>query len=269
MSSQPQSHYLPSPQQQYYSPSHLTHGQPHNPTPTMRQETTAQRKRPKYTRSKTGCLTCRVKKIKCDETKPNCMRCTHGQRDCTWPEGVPARKKSTSRKDSTDGRPSTANSSVSDGSTPPTRDRTPPRGQPLDLGIPPLVSRRTQDSYLQLAPLPPSEPRRQGRFAYSHPSGSASNSSLHLIPDIASYPQPRYEHSYTAEPHPAPARVSSSARPMDHHSVGQWSPQLPSPPAMLPPMSTVEHHHHSYYNSIPPPPRNILDHSASNDRYHQ
>ncbi|KAF9049951.1 hypothetical protein BJ165DRAFT_1455237, partial [Panaeolus papilionaceus] len=41
----------------------------------------AARKRPKYTRSKTGCMTCRVKKIKCDETKPNCMRCTHGSRE--------------------------------------------------------------------------------------------------------------------------------------------------------------------------------------------
>lgn len=58
-----------------------------------------QRKRPKYTRSKTGCLTCRGKKIKvllwsrplprhfsqfflkCDETKPNCTRCTNCQRD--------------------------------------------------------------------------------------------------------------------------------------------------------------------------------------------
>ena len=63
---------------------------------------TSQRKRPKYTRSKTGCLTCRIKKIKvcvlpihapampllacflkiqCDETKPSCMRCTHGSRE--------------------------------------------------------------------------------------------------------------------------------------------------------------------------------------------
>ncbi|KAM6502007.1 hypothetical protein JOM56_001984 [Amanita muscaria] len=64
----------------------------------------------------------------CDETKPNCMRCTHGQRECTWPEGVPARKKTVPRKESPnalEGRPSTASSSAS--STPPTRDPTPPR----------------------------------------------------------------------------------------------------------------------------------------------
>jgi hypothetical protein len=39
------------------------------------------RKRPKYTRSKKGCLTCRSKKIKCDERKPICTRCEHGHRD--------------------------------------------------------------------------------------------------------------------------------------------------------------------------------------------
>ncbi|KAG7098785.1 hypothetical protein E1B28_000692 [Marasmius oreades] len=261
-----QPHYLPPPQQQYYTASpQLTNGQsPHHPPPSMRQETTAQRKRPKYTRSKTGCMTCRVKKIKCDETKPNCMRCTHGQRDCTWPEGVPAKRKTTSRKDSVDGGPSTANSSISDGSTPPIRERTPPRiqSQSLDAGIPPLISRRSQDSYLQLAPLPPNEPRRQGRFAYSQPSSSSS----HLLPDIAPNPYhpSRYESPYTPETLPS-SRGSSGTRPIDHHHpLPQWNPQhpqLPPPPTMLPSLSSVDHH--SYYNI--PPPRNILD--STNDRY--
>ena len=58
-----------------------------------------QRKRPKYTRSKTGCLTCRTKKVKvcyaaagcsalsddrdfqCDEEKPDCARCRSSQRE--------------------------------------------------------------------------------------------------------------------------------------------------------------------------------------------
>ncbi|KAI0027707.1 hypothetical protein K488DRAFT_90541 [Vararia minispora EC-137] len=35
------------------------------------------RRRPKYTRSRTGCWTCRQKKVKCDETKPSCTRCVH------------------------------------------------------------------------------------------------------------------------------------------------------------------------------------------------
>lgn len=52
----------------------------------------ASRKRPKYTRSKKGCLTCRSKKIKCDERKPLCTRCEHGHRECTWPETVLPRR---------------------------------------------------------------------------------------------------------------------------------------------------------------------------------
>ncbi|CAE7196902.1 unnamed protein product [Rhizoctonia solani] len=54
------------------------------------------RKRPKYTRSKTGCLTCRTKKIKCDETKPICTKCVHGQRECTWPKDVQVNPSATS-----------------------------------------------------------------------------------------------------------------------------------------------------------------------------
>ncbi|PVF98228.1 hypothetical protein CPB86DRAFT_774944 [Serendipita vermifera] len=50
------------------------------------------RKRPKYTRSKKGCLTCRSKKIKCDERHPICTRCEHGHRECTWPEAVLPRR---------------------------------------------------------------------------------------------------------------------------------------------------------------------------------
>jgi hypothetical protein len=32
----------------------------------------------------TGCLTCRKRKVKCDEAKPVCSRCTRLQRQCVW-----------------------------------------------------------------------------------------------------------------------------------------------------------------------------------------
>ncbi|KAL6885708.1 hypothetical protein GGI43DRAFT_418937 [Trichoderma evansii] len=31
---------------------------------------------------KTGCFTCKIRKIKCDEAKPHCLRCTSTQRNC-------------------------------------------------------------------------------------------------------------------------------------------------------------------------------------------
>ncbi|XWW92754.1 hypothetical protein V2A60_000680 [Cordyceps javanica] len=34
------------------------------------------------TRGRTGCLTCRVRHVKCDETKPVCNRCVNGRREC-------------------------------------------------------------------------------------------------------------------------------------------------------------------------------------------
>ena len=36
-------------------------------------------------RTKTGCLTCRKRKKKCDEQRPKCACCVASQRACTWP----------------------------------------------------------------------------------------------------------------------------------------------------------------------------------------
>jgi len=139
----------------YANPSAHAQGHMHVVAPSARVEN-GQRKRPKYTRSKTGCMTCRGKKIKCDETKPNCLRCTHGQRECTWPEGVPTRKRSASRKtrESVDiTRPSTAGSSgLSEQSASPTRDATPKR-EVVELSLPPQPSRRATEPALHLPPV--------------------------------------------------------------------------------------------------------------------
>ncbi|KZF22939.1 hypothetical protein L228DRAFT_283005 [Xylona heveae TC161] len=43
-----------------------------------------------HKRTKTGCLTCRARKIKCDESRPNCTSCRKGNRQCTYPsDSVP------------------------------------------------------------------------------------------------------------------------------------------------------------------------------------
>ncbi|RDB24766.1 hypothetical protein Hypma_007697 [Hypsizygus marmoreus] len=223
---------------QYYAPPHVNHGHGHVISAPPRPEPT-QRKRPKYTRSKTGCMTCRVKKIKCDETKPNCMRCTHGQRDCTWPEGVPARKKSIVRKDSGDGRPSTAGSSgLSEASTPPTREHTPPRRSSSDIGLVPVSSRRLANEPYLLHPMA-SEPEptrrlpinndRQSSSGYSHHPISNPNA-LNMIPETTSYSsQSRYEHAYSNNGH---SSRHAGFRPLNHEPVAwngsseyQYTPQ--------------------------------------------
>lgn len=41
--------------------------------------------KPHRFRSLTGCLTCRRRKKKCDETRPKCMACNRNHERCTWP----------------------------------------------------------------------------------------------------------------------------------------------------------------------------------------
>lgn len=45
-----------------------------------------QRLRPNYARVRTGCLTCRRRKKKCDEKKPVCSGCSRNKLACRWPE---------------------------------------------------------------------------------------------------------------------------------------------------------------------------------------
>ncbi|KAK7005685.1 Zn(2)-C6 fungal-type domain-containing protein [Favolaschia claudopus] len=254
----PSASYIPH-QTSYYPSPPLHHGgHTHEVSPQPRQDT-APRKRPKYTRSKTGCLTCRVKKIKCDEAKPSCMRCAHGQRDCTWPEGVPARKRASSVKESPDGngRPSTSSSTASPGTSSPssTRGHSPSQRSPVDvaprdLNLPPLLSSRRQDSSYLPRMHHPAEldpPRREysrdrGRYSPPEPSDIA------LVSDMSPYPpQSRYE-TYTTNGHiaqnvPSSRHLAASSvrTTMNHPGMQhqQWSP----PPIMSPNPPPGYYHH--------------------------
>ncbi|KAL2443712.1 hypothetical protein ABEF95_010942 [Exophiala dermatitidis] len=43
------------------------------------------RRRTAHEKSRTGCMTCKARKVKCDETKPYCRRCTESGRECDGP----------------------------------------------------------------------------------------------------------------------------------------------------------------------------------------
>ncbi|KAG9316391.1 hypothetical protein JVU11DRAFT_2424 [Chiua virens] len=264
----------------YYPPSHAG-GHVHVVAPQPRSEP-QQRKRPKYTRSKTGCLTCRVKKIKCDETKPICMRCTHGQRDCTWPEGVPTRKKATPRKESVDGRPSTAESSgISETSTPPTRDSTPPRRPQGEYSLPPVVARRHSEPFAPPLGPDPEIPRRQLAPHHYQLQHHSQSNGLSIIPEMPAYQSTRYDSAYggTTSMHMAPRLPSAShqsshplsMRSMTQHHQSQHSHQHQPQPhqqqwtqshSMLPPINPME----SFYHN--PQERSLVGHS-SNDHHHR
>jgi hypothetical protein len=43
------------------------------------------RSKPRHTRTRTGCLTCRSRKKKCDQVKPRCAGCRRNVLTCEWP----------------------------------------------------------------------------------------------------------------------------------------------------------------------------------------
>ncbi len=58
-----------------------------------------QQLRPRKTRTKTGCLTCRSRRKKCDERRPTCFNCTRWQGHCTWPTFLLIEAPSSSTRD--------------------------------------------------------------------------------------------------------------------------------------------------------------------------
>jgi hypothetical protein len=46
----------------------------------------------KHKRTRSGCFTCRARRIKCDETRPLCERCRKGSRECVYPSPTSSSK---------------------------------------------------------------------------------------------------------------------------------------------------------------------------------
>ncbi|KAI0096814.1 hypothetical protein F4776DRAFT_556237 [Hypoxylon sp. NC0597] len=62
------------------------------PTPGESQPKTKRRPRVGMLKVRTGCVVCKIRRVKCDETKPSCKRCTSTGRKCEGYPPVPQRK---------------------------------------------------------------------------------------------------------------------------------------------------------------------------------
>ncbi|KAL5485373.1 hypothetical protein ACEPAI_8015 [Sanghuangporus weigelae] len=211
---------------QYMLPSHTTHhthmpSVVHMVSPAQIRADQPQRKRPKYTRSKTGCLTCRAKKIKCDEGKPNCHRCEHAHRECTWPSPAPLKKKPVARKstaaqDNASGLETASRASGSSAS----RDATP--------------STRDMDNNANPAAVLDSGRRYSGSQSYSYLESSAPMNRRQTLRDIPQYGAQtetmpsaslssgtNLSSSYSYEFHHSPGSISSrsNSRPSTANSL--------------------------------------------------
>ncbi|KAL3466387.1 hypothetical protein BJX64DRAFT_250764 [Aspergillus heterothallicus] len=54
-------------------------------TPSLLQPLPDQKK---HKRTRSGCFTCRARRIKCDESRPTCERCRKGNRECVYPSST-------------------------------------------------------------------------------------------------------------------------------------------------------------------------------------
>ncbi|KAL1743849.1 hypothetical protein HDZ31DRAFT_64657 [Schizophyllum fasciatum] len=204
------------------------------------------RKRPKYTRSKTGCLTCRAKKVKCDEAKPVCTRCAHGQRECTWPNPRQAGKASDA-SDAADGRSSTTSSSppVSEPPTPPIRTSTSPLRRQTTIASP-AVPRQPRRASIESA-LPSSSTTASASPTAVSVQGRASQaisgprSSERLVADygesLSSYSMTGYSH-YMQPPSSAMYSLSSGTSTnegMPYASSSHLAPYYGLPHVDMPP----------------------------------
>ncbi|KAH7258784.1 hypothetical protein B0J15DRAFT_303594 [Fusarium solani] len=52
-------------------------------------------------RTRTGCRTCRHRKVKCDEKKPICTQCFKGSRTCDWSSTETQRQRTKRRPNAT------------------------------------------------------------------------------------------------------------------------------------------------------------------------
>lgn len=70
-----------------------------------------------YPRSKTGCLSCRARKKKCDETTPRCLACCRRHLVCTWPDSRQTGPQSSSSPYSSEQASATINQPLQDENT--------------------------------------------------------------------------------------------------------------------------------------------------------
>ncbi|KAJ9138929.1 C6 finger domain-containing protein [Pleurostoma richardsiae] len=65
----------------------------------------------KHRRTRSGCYTCRSRRVKCDENHPICDRCRKGKRECVYPEPAGSKSSSTSKDGATNSQHASPESS--------------------------------------------------------------------------------------------------------------------------------------------------------------
>ncbi|KAF2637468.1 hypothetical protein P280DRAFT_105984 [Massarina eburnea CBS 473.64] len=129
----------------------------------------------KHRRTRSGCYTCRQRRVKCDETHPVCERCRKGTRECIYPDAQSSQKGG--KSGSKTGKSSSGEGSSSEDVHEDGNDR-----------LPPILDDDEEDSGMETDP-------KDGQIAYSTPaltldqSPTPSTEASQTTPVSASRPQ--------------------------------------------------------------------------------
>ncbi|WXC54470.1 hypothetical protein SNK03_000471 [Fusarium graminearum] len=143
-------------------------------------------------RTKTGCLTCRKRRIKCDETHPTCNNCKKSKRECLGYDPI--------FRQQAGGQPSNIQPAPSQ-RTPPTIPSSVPSSVPSSIAPNPVLTARPTNSYGSQPSMLPSS------YATAHATTASPNPSLNSLSydssfsNVASPPvksEPTYEYSAAA-----------------------------------------------------------------------
>ncbi|KAL3605502.1 hypothetical protein FPOAC2_00449 [Fusarium poae] len=143
-------------------------------------------------RTKTGCLTCRKRRIKCDETHPTCNNCKKSKRECLGYDPI--------FRQQAGGQPSNIQPAPSQ-RTPPTVPSSVPSSIPSSIAPNPVLTARPTNSYGSQPSMLPSS------YATAHATTASPNPSITSLSydssfsNVASPPvksEPTYEYSAAA-----------------------------------------------------------------------
>ncbi|WWC92938.1 uncharacterized protein L201_007901 [Kwoniella dendrophila CBS 6074] len=246
----------------------------------------------KSQRSRDGCLTCRQRKVKCNEVRPICDKCRIKSRECLWPSGDESERRRNKKRrvtnasdDTGSNGENTTNNGVNtknNGNHPPTHASTNSnhkksssnKGSGVELK-PILPSRQSShqsrshsQSHQHLQPIQPSLPSPSSRNSVPPPLQPPPSHSMKL-PPIQPYP-PSHQHSYShKDTHyrnhnnydndrmiTSPANSASASRTLNPSNLRQLQP-LPSSSPILPSPTTFNYHRQLHQTKTTVPIRRV------------
>ncbi|KAI9799521.1 MAG: hypothetical protein M1833_004043 [Piccolia ochrophora] len=230
--------------------------------PRVRRKSAGGGEHVKHRRTRSGCFTCRSRRVKCDEARPVCERCRKGGRDCSYPEPPPekssssaktkAKAKARSKADSPDDGPTKAEQSSSEEDS----EESDRRSQSTDAGDD--DDERAEDACAssKTAPVKPQMSQRQSLEEQSPQLWQASNRKKSDTPSLV--------------PDKSPSASTEGSTPMSGSLASSSTSRKVQQEPLLSPTAPIDIHN---YQKLDRPPlsqemRFYINHHQTQLTYH-